>query len=438
MNILLQNYLFRGFWGDEAWTALISSQSIKDLIGITSQDFHPPFYYILVHLWGQFFGFSEVTIRLMSLLFYILAFISSYFLVKALKIKKLQANLVTILIALSPIFFLYAFEARNYALLFFLSAISALAFWKAREEKGYHWRILYFFTGVAAMYTHYYAWFILFSHAFYLLLFERDKIRKLFLTYLAMGLSLLPWIPTFLSQIGQVEQSYWIAPINSSTHWEMLVRVISGDSLDKIHRLAAKGFLLVLITGFLSKLLFAKSKKKAKAESLKPFYFLAIWIFIPILIPTLISLKTPIFFYRYLLFLVIPLVILFVWALAQFKRWLGILLYLFFALTFLLFDYQTFSKRPYSMREEYQKVRSEALTLGKVYTVLPSFAEVMYYSGSDVAVVVKPEGLVQFSGKSLLDYFASKGQVEIVEPQEGEARVELLPGPTSEVIESSK
>jgi len=50
-----------------------------------------------------------------------------------------------------------------------------------------------------------------------------------------------------------------------------------------------------------------------------------------------------------------------------------------------------------------------------VYTVLPSFAEVMYYTSPHDQVVVLPEGLVQFSGKSLLDAYVRLGYTTIEE-----------------------
>ena len=49
-----------------------------------------------------------------------------------------------LLLLFSPILVTYAFEARAYALLTFLSVLSAYVFWKAKDEKGWIYKILYF------------------------------------------------------------------------------------------------------------------------------------------------------------------------------------------------------------------------------------------------------------------------------------------------------
>ena len=72
------NYLTRGYWGDEAWTIGISRLPIAEIIKITGQDFHPPFYYFLVHYLGGLVGWGEVPIRLLSTFFFLLVPIFTY------------------------------------------------------------------------------------------------------------------------------------------------------------------------------------------------------------------------------------------------------------------------------------------------------------------------------------------------------------------------
>ena len=63
-------------------------------------------------------------------------------------------------------------------------------------------------------------------------------------------------------------------------------------------------------------------------------------------------------------------------------------------------------------------------------TVLPSFAEVAYYRnrlGLNNDLVVSPEGLVQYSGKSLLDAYVANGMVTISDKIDGRY-FELKPG----------
>ncbi|MBU2543643.1 glycosyltransferase family 39 protein, partial [Patescibacteria group bacterium] len=96
-NLLLQNYITRGFWGDEAWTAVISRLSIPEIIQVTGQDFHPPLYYLIVHGFMQVFGESE-WIRIISTIFFLLTLIPVYVFAKKI-VNKTVAWVSTLLVA---------------------------------------------------------------------------------------------------------------------------------------------------------------------------------------------------------------------------------------------------------------------------------------------------------------------------------------------------
>lgn len=425
---LLQNYLTRGFWGDEAWTALISSLPLKEILRVTGEDFHPPLYYFIVHFWGGIFGFGEVAVRLISLFFFLLTPFVVFHLSRLLfgfKQKTLHW-VFAVLVLLSPILFTYAFEARAYALLTFLTVCSAYALWRARTEKRHTWRVLYFIFGAMSVYTHYYSWFILASHGLYILLFDRKYLRRLLLPAVGILLVQLPWLPTLFGQVGQVNKSYWIAPINSRTHLEFFLRIAGGDAASRWQEPVAW-----LVTALvLVSLFYRVSRKKITSE----YKFIWMWLLIPTLLPTIISLKIPIFFYRYLIFSAIPLLFLAVDGLARLPKRLGWVGMFVIVASYGLINASDFLRYPRSMRE----VRAEVYNQkqpgdGPVYTVLPSFAEVMYYFEVSDAVKVLPEGLVQFSGKSLLDSFVRQGRTEITQPTESIYWL-LSPGPMAEFV----
>ncbi|MBI2009661.1 MAG: glycosyltransferase family 39 protein, partial [Candidatus Chisholmbacteria bacterium] len=227
MSFLTQNYLTRGFWGDEAWTALISQFSLPDILRITGEDFHPPLYYFLVHFFIVVFGASE-WIRAVSTLFFLLTVVAVYFLAREF-VGRGEATLLAILTLTSPILVTYAFEARAYALVALISTASTLLFWLALKTRRWRWWGLYILLGMAGMYTHYYLWFIFAAHGVYWLAFSRQQFKRVVVTYLLMLAGQVPWIPTLLSQVGSVAGNYWIAPITSQTHWEFFIRVTAGD-----------------------------------------------------------------------------------------------------------------------------------------------------------------------------------------------------------------
>lgn len=434
-NILLENYLTRGFWGDEAWTIGISKLPIKEIISITGQDFHPPFYYFLVHFLGNLTGFTEVPIRLLSTFFFLLVPISVFFLTKNFWGKKNKSNkmssiITSILVLASPILLTYAFEARSYGLLAFESVISAYIFWKAKDEiKGqYLWRILYFIVGGVMVYTHYYAWFILASHAFYLLIFERKQLLEMLPSALGILLVQLPWLPTLIGQSSSVKGSYWIGPINSQTHWEFFYRITGGDIPSLVQKPIA-----YLIGGIL---LFDLVSRVLKNNFPKHYKFLITWLLVPTIIPTLLSIFImPVFFYRYLIFSSIPVLILTVEACMHLPKKVLFTLVGIILAAELFVDYKIFSQYPHTMREEVIKLyQTKKPGTDPVYTVLPSFAEVIYYIGDKDKVYVLPEGLIQFSGKSLLDAYVRLGKTEIVNPNPPYWLLE--PGPKTKHVEN--
>ena len=435
-DILLNNYVTRGFWGDEAWTALISRLSIPEILQVTGQDFHPPLYYLLVHGFMQIFGENE-WIRLLSTVFFLLTLIPVYFLVKKL-INKTAAWVSTVLVAFSPILFIYALEARSYALLTLMSVLTTLFFWQAvslspksnkPKAKNSKFWIIYALLASLGIYTHYYMWFILASHGVYWLLVDRRQFKQVFLAYLFILLAQLPWVPTLFSQVKTVAGDYWIGAINERTHAEYFMRVSAGDIATPWQTGVAKAVFGAILMSPL--LVWWKNKRRIPREYL----FLWSWLIVPVLLPTLLSFYKPVFFYRYLVFTSVPILMIAAWGVIVLKKEL---LYVLAALLFIFYlktDYLIFSNAPRSMREELRAAfNAETPPSGEVpvFTYLPSFAEVYFYTKQQAPVKVVPLGLVQFSGKSLLDKYEEKGLVEITEPTLGQSYWEFDQGPTSE------
>lgn len=423
LSILTQNYLTRGFWGDESWTALISQLPIKEIIRVTGEDFHPPFYYLLTHFFIKLFGPSE-WIRLVSVFFFLLTVVAVYLLVCKL-INKKVAIIGSILTLFSPILFTYAFEARSYALLACLSVTSTLVFHYAVTTKTNNtkWWVLYTLLGVISIYTHYYAWFILTSHGVYWLIAERTQLKKVFLAYFAILLAQLPWIPTLLSQVQSVAGNYWIAPMNSKTHWEWFTRISAGDYATKWQSWIAVFVLLLL---GLSVVTVVKKHKKLP----KNYLFLWIWLVVPVLLPTLLSFYKPVFFYRYLVFSSIPIILICLWGLRETTKALLYFGALVLLLAYVGTSWQIFGQYPHTMREKLENVFANSPTQDfKLVTVLPSFAEVTYYNNSRKDVIVLPVGVVQSSGKALLDALVRADKVELREILPEENYWLLEPGP---------
>lgn len=431
MSILLNNYLTRGFWGDEAWTALISQLPISEILRVTGEDFHPPLYYLLVHGFIKLFGPSE-WVRLISTFFFILTAITTYFLAKKLlkgKNAKLYAGISALIVLTNPILFTYAFEARTYALLSFLSVASTLLFWTSLTKKANWGWIGYLMAGVLGVYTHYYMWFILASHGIYWLIAEKTQVKKVLGVFTGFILAYLPWFPVLISQTKSVADSYWIGSIGPKTHWEFFTRTVAGNYTTPL-----QSFIAAFVAGLLALSLVSRALKRTDSPTSfgKNYLFLWSWLLVPILLPTLLSLYRPIFYWRYLTFSSLPIILISLWGLNVLGKKTLLVGSLALLSLYVHTNYLIFSTSPYTMREELEKVFAN--TPKKLVTVLPSFAEVMYYTQNRVPVQVSPEGLIQASGKSLLDAYVRQGWVEIKKPGAAETYWLVEPGPKSTFV----
>lgn len=433
-----QNYFTRGFWGDEAWTSLISQLPYTQMLKTTAADFHPPGYYTVVELVYRLLGVqTEIVTRLISVFFFLLTIFVVYKLASEYKNKQF-ALYTALVVGLNPILFTYTFEARNYTMFAFAATTSAYFLLKLIRKFHLKTAVLFIMFSTLGIYTHYYMLFILAAQGLFLILFERKNFIKIFLLYVVVGLLFLPWIPMLFGQVTSVGQSYWIGTIDKKTHYEALSRILSGEQ-ENIFR----PFLFFISIALIGVGLWHHIVRK-KFE--KPYLLIWIWAIIPFILASLPGLKIyedfrlpfrPIFFWRYLIGASVPLSMVIVHAAQRLnkKLYLGsiaALLVLSFAINLL-----TLARYPKTFKQVYS---NEILPMinpqDKIVTVLPSFAEVLYYRnyfGLQNEVIVLPDGLVQFSGKSLLDSYVQNDVVKIAQRPKGRF-FELTPGPKLEIV----
>ena len=104
------NQFTASLWGDEGFSAILSMKPVDQIFSIISRDTSPPLYNLLEHFWFKTVGSSEVSIRSLSFLFFLIACLFVY------KIGKHYWDyrtgiLAAVLTAINPFFFFYAFRA---------------------------------------------------------------------------------------------------------------------------------------------------------------------------------------------------------------------------------------------------------------------------------------------------------------------------------------
>lgn len=129
---------------------------------------HPPFYFALLYYWAKLTGCSITNLRLLSSLLNLLMLLSSYWLAYEIFRQVEVALLATMLIAASPVFLIYAQEARAYALLTFLSLCSSWLLLRIQpDSKNPGLYFCYTAISTAGLYCHTLYQFVIFGQVMY-------------------------------------------------------------------------------------------------------------------------------------------------------------------------------------------------------------------------------------------------------------------------------
>ncbi len=148
----------QSFHHDEVVTASrVLPGSIGHLLHeVRASESCPPLYYLLAHWWAGIFGFDEVGLRSLSALFGALTIPVAYMV--AVELYDRRAGLITAaIVAVNPMFVWYSQEARAYALLVLLTAVSLLFFLRALRTGRSVDIVLWGVASALALCTHYFA-----------------------------------------------------------------------------------------------------------------------------------------------------------------------------------------------------------------------------------------------------------------------------------------
>lgn len=128
--------LDQSLWLDEAITAkLVVNHSFRDIIRQFSPfDFHPPLYYLFLKLWSNIFGYSEISLRLPSVIFSLLTGYLLYLIGKNLY-NKTTGLWASIFFLFNPLVIYYSQEARMYLMNVFFIIFSIYFFFKIQNSK---------------------------------------------------------------------------------------------------------------------------------------------------------------------------------------------------------------------------------------------------------------------------------------------------------------
>lgn len=278
--------LNQSLWLDES----ISAAAVKtnSFIGLITQfspgDVHPPLYYLLLKIWTDIFGYSEVSLRLPSV---IAGVVTVYFVFKiGERLFDRHTGLAAALfMAINPLAIYYSQEARMYSLETLAVVVAIYTLITKR------W-VSFVLALIVSVFADYVSLFILPS--LFLIAKERKKVLLAF--SLAGGVFLL-WMPILLAQFR--------TSLDLATTVPLWGQVVGGFSLKSLPLTLVKfifgritldnKILYLLIFGSISALyswMIIQVRNKQ----------LWLWLALPLALGFIISLKIPLFTYHRFLF----------------------------------------------------------------------------------------------------------------------------------------
>jgi mannosyltransferase len=314
-------------WIDEAYSIELAKHSVLDILKGTAADQHPPLYYLLLHFW-LLFGSGISYARLLSVIIGVINVGQIlHFGYKATGIT--VGFLGSFLIAVSPMHVWYSQEIRMYILLLGLTTASTTTLWWALQRKqGYLW-ILYCFFTVLAIYTHYFAAFIILAQGIWVLIWawKQQQMRSLLYwigSMAVLGLLFMPWLPVAINQT-RFHTMTWVDSPTIAIIRDTLLRLIFGIAI-----LSLPGILLWVVTVIILAFFIWSIKSFLPLLKVREglFFYISSWSLIPFAAISMFAFIYPVYQFKQYLIIVPPILILAAWVSFRLPRKIGIAAFL--------------------------------------------------------------------------------------------------------------
>lgn len=288
----------QSLWLDESIQALALMGRMGPLLTYALADYQPPLYHLLGYLTTQVFGYSELALRLPSL---VAGVFTVYFVVKLGELigNKRVGYLAGLLAATNPLLIYYSQEGRTYALTTFLVTASFYYFIQLLKDKHAPrlTSLFYLLSTIAFLWTSYLSWFVLVSQGIYVIWKKR---YDLLLIQAVSALTLLAWLPSFITSlsIGQSTRA-------GSPEWGNVVGGLSWKSLPLTwvkFNIGRIGFDHKLFYGAFMAVVGLIHLLVLRRVIYTKYLFLLAWIIIPVSFGLLTAVYLPVYSYFRVLF----------------------------------------------------------------------------------------------------------------------------------------
>lgn len=290
------------FWSDELLSVQVAFSTFFSQIWFRNP--HMILFNLILWFWVRMFpSISGEMLRILPAIFSVLSIPVMFLLGKAILRDKKEASLIGLMtaffLAINAFHIQYAQELRSYSLIFLLTSLSTLFLIKAIEKPKSKARWLaYSVTIIASIYSHLFSIFILIAHIVSLLILLKNKkirfpYKPVIISFTSIIVILTPLI--LVSYFKRNMQIPWIPELTFDLFLSFLVALAGNQGVSLLIL-----YLLLVVLGLFLGNRFLNQQK----------IFLTRWktiliancLFLPILFTIFISIFRPIFWPRYLLF----------------------------------------------------------------------------------------------------------------------------------------
>ncbi len=305
--------LRQSIWFDEAYSILLAKQTLGELVRLTAIDTHPPLYYLLLKAWAGVFGWSEISLRLSSIVSMILAIGAGGLLLRKMFGARLAIGGVLALI-IAPLLLRYGFEVRMYAdasLVGVLATYALYSAWQSSHKQRWLWLAGYCALVAIGTYTLYYLTFLWIAHVVWLVYTHiRDRQQKQLwqfaIAYAGAAVLFAPWLPTFVKQMTNGA----LAPIGQPLNLDQLLGIGTFNTLyQPLYTVPVLlTFVVIALVGAL--IWIVPRARQALADKHAEIALLVTYMSVPIALLMVVSLGKSMYTERYLSHVAIGLVML--------------------------------------------------------------------------------------------------------------------------------
>jgi len=297
-------------WFDEATSVEIARLEWRSLLDwVIREELNMSFYHALLHVWISVVGDSEAAVRSLSIVTGMAALPVLYVLGKRLFGPRVGV-VASLLLAPNVVFVEFAREARGYALLVLLVTASSYLLVRSLDENRWLLWAAFILISAAAVYTHFFAALVVLAQAASLP-FRGGGLPWFRLAWSGMLVSLLALpVVLYVALGGEGSKIDWLpAPTLNSIY--IFFRWLTGT-------LAI--FLVFFFAGVTALVLtYREWVRRGSSFELWRYALLLLWLAIPVLIAFAVSFIKPVFYDRYLVVCLPPLILLVARALCEIR-----------------------------------------------------------------------------------------------------------------------